>query len=80
MKRSIKGTRWLLVKSAENLDRAKNEQERLAEALRLNEPLALAYYLKEDLREVWEQEDEEAAQAHLMDLFDLGPPVMKQMM
>jgi len=67
MKQSIKGTRWLLVKNPENLDTVKNEHQRLAEALKLNEPLALAYYLKEDLREVWEQEDEEAAQAHLMD-------------
>ncbi len=67
MKKSIKGTRWLLVKNPENLDSTRNEHQRLAEILKLNEPLALAYYLKEDLREVWEQVDEEAAQAHLMD-------------
>ena len=67
MKKSIKGTRWLLVKNPENLDPTRNERQRLAEILKLNEPLALAYYLKEDLREVWEQVDEEAAQAHLMD-------------
>jgi len=67
MKKAIKGTRWLLVKNPENLDPTRNEQQRLAEILKLNEPLALAYYLKEDLREVWEQVDEEAAQAHLMD-------------
>jgi transposase len=67
MKKAIKGTRWLLVKNPENLDPTRNEQERLAEILKLNEPLALAYYLKEDLREVWEQEDEEAAEKHLMD-------------
>jgi transposase len=67
MKSSLKGTRWLLLKNPENLDATKNEHQRLAEALKLNEPLALAYYLKEDLREVWEQEDEEAAQAHLLD-------------
>ena len=46
MKKSIKGTRWLLVKNPENLDPARNEQQRLAEILKLNEPLALAYYLK----------------------------------
>ena len=67
MKKSIKGTRWLLVKNPENLDPARNEHQRLAEILKLNEPLALAYYLKEDLREVWEQVDEEAAESHLMD-------------
>jgi transposase len=35
--------------------------------LRLNEPLATAYYLKEELHEVWEQDDEESAQALLLD-------------
>ena len=67
MKKSIQGTRWLLVKNPENLDETKNEHQRLAEILKLNEPLALAYYMKEDLRELWEQEDEEAAKWHLMD-------------
>lgn len=67
MKQAIKGTRWLLVKNPENLDESRNEQQRLAEILKLNESLALAYYLKEDLREVWEQEDEVAAERHLMD-------------
>ena len=33
----------------------------------MNEPLATAYYLKEELNEVWEQDDEESAQALLMD-------------
>jgi transposase len=51
----LKGTRWLLLKGAENLDPAKDEKRRLQEALKLNEPLAVAYYLKEDLRRFWEQ-------------------------
>jgi transposase len=67
LKKAIKGTRWLLVKNPENLDPKRNEHERLREALRLNEPLALAYYMKEDLREVWELEDQEKAEQHLMD-------------
>ncbi len=33
----------------------KRENERLAEALKLNEPLSCAYYLKEDLRQIWQQ-------------------------
>src|SRR5271166_3195200 len=41
----LKGTRWLLLKNPENLDEDRNERQRLEEALRLNEPLALAYYL-----------------------------------
>lgn len=66
-KEVLKGTRWLLLKRPENLDSRRNERARLEEALRLNQPLATAYYLKEDLAEVWEQEDREAAQAFLLD-------------
>jgi transposase len=51
----LKGTRWLLLKNAENLDEEKDEKSRLKEALKLNESLAVAYYLKEDLRRFWEQ-------------------------
>jgi len=54
-KKVLKGTRWLLLKNPENLSEDGEEQKRLQEALRLNEPLAIAYYLKEDLRQVWEQ-------------------------
>lgn len=39
----LKGTRWLLLKNPENLDDSKNERERLAEALELNESLFTAY-------------------------------------
>ena len=57
----LKGVRWLLLKRPENLDPSRKEPKRLQEALRLNEPLATAYYLKEELNEIWEQEDEQAA-------------------
>ena len=66
-KQMLKGVRWLLLKRPENLDPARREPQRLQEALRLNEPLATAYYLKEELNEIWEQEDQETAQALLMD-------------
>jgi transposase len=66
-KQVLKGVRWLLVKRPENLDAQRGERERLEEALRLNEPLATAYYLKEELREFWEQDDEEEATAFLLD-------------
>jgi transposase len=58
----LKGTRWLLLKNPENLDAEKKEKERLAEALKLNEPLACAYYLKEDLRQIWLQPNKETAE------------------
>jgi transposase len=51
----LKGTLWLLLKNPENLDDERNEGERLADALALNTPLTLAYYMKEDLRQVWGQ-------------------------
>jgi transposase len=54
-KRVLKGTRWLLLKAAENLDEKKDEKTKLEEALSLNKALAVAYYLKEDLRQFWEQ-------------------------
>lgn len=49
----LKGTRWLLLKDPENLDPERDEPRRLEEALRLNAPLAVAYYLKEDPRRIW---------------------------
>ena len=33
----------------------------------LNEPLAIAYHLKDELNEIWEQDDQETATALLMD-------------
>jgi transposase len=63
----LKGTRWLLLKNPENLDPERNERERLEEALRLNAPLATAYYLKEDLRQIWLQANKRAARRVLRD-------------
>lgn len=66
-KNVLKGVRWLLLKRPENLDSSRREPQRLKEALRLNEPLATAYHLKDELNEIWEQEDQETAAALLMD-------------
>ena len=66
-KKALKNTRWLLVKNPENLDSTKDEPQRLQEALRLNQPLATAYYLKEDLRQFWEQADKATASRFLTD-------------
>jgi transposase len=54
-KKVLKGARWLLLKAAENLDEERDEKAKLREALALNQSLAVAYYLKEDLRQFWEQ-------------------------
>jgi len=66
-KHVIKGTRWLLLKNPENLDETRSEHERLQEALALNQPLATAYYLKEDLRQLWSYPNKRAAKAFLKD-------------
>lgn len=54
-KEVLKGTRWLLLKNSENLEETRDEGKRLKEALALNQPLATAYYMKEDLRQIWKQ-------------------------
>jgi transposase len=66
----LKGTRWLLLKNPENLDQTRDEQQRLAAALELNQPLALAYYMKEDLRQIWQQPDKATAARVLQDWID----------
>lgn len=67
MKAVLKGIRWLLLKNPENLREGKNEHERLGDALKLNAPLAIAYYMKEDIRQLWCQRDKQTAGAFLDD-------------
>jgi transposase len=64
-KKVLKGTRWLLLKNPENLNADKNEHQRLQQALKLNQPLATAYYLKEELRQLWNQINKKKATAVL---------------
>jgi len=66
-KKVLKGTRWLLLKNPENLSSSKGERARLNDALQLNQPLSCAYYLKEDLRQVWFQPTKEKARLVLVD-------------
>jgi transposase len=68
LKLKIKGTRFLLMRNQENL---KAEQiPKLDQALRLNEPLLLGWYLKEELRELWNQTSRKQMQAFLIDWCD----------
>jgi len=60
-KEVLKGTRWLLLKSPKKLNTHNEECEKLKNALKLNEPLAIAYYLKDDLGQIWKQNDKEEA-------------------
>ena len=71
-KQVLKGTRWLLLMGEDTLDspqrlvRGKpgqpSDREKLEAALKLNEPLATAYYLKEKLRLFWDQPGRKAAE------------------
>lgn len=61
----LKGTRWLLLKNQDNLSEEKDEPKRLQQALEINQPLAAAYYLKEELKQLWLQPTVEAAKQFL---------------
>ncbi len=63
----LKGTRWLLLKNPENLTDERDERKRLEKALALNKPLATVYYMKEDLRQIWDQSDIASAEVFLDD-------------
>jgi transposase len=62
----LKGTRWLLLKNPENIDRSRDEGKRLQEALALNAPLAKAYYMKDELRQLWAMPDKAHAERFLL--------------
>lgn len=57
----VKGTRWLLLRNGRDIFDEKFKT-RLDNALKMNEPLMTAYYLKEDLHEIWNQLDKEHAE------------------
>jgi len=65
LKLRIKGTRFLLLRNPENLQ--EDQIPKLDQALKLNEPLLLAWYLKEELRELWNQRSPQKMAAFLKD-------------
>jgi len=65
LKLRIKGTRFLLLRNPENLQ--EEQIPKLDRALRLNEPLLLGWYLKEELRELWNQPSRQKMAAFLKD-------------
>ena len=71
-KEVLKGIRWLLLKNPENLDPKKRERERLDEALKLNETLFVAYYMKDQLRLLWSQPDKRTARQFLIGWIQLA--------
>ena len=67
-KKIIKGTRWLLLKKRVKI--SESGQKRLQEALAVNQPLAQAYYLKEELDLLWQETDLKEAESFLNDWCD----------
>jgi len=65
LKLQIKGTRFLLLRRPEHLTDQQIPQ--LDEALRLNEPLLVAWYLKEERYELWRQASREKMRTFLED-------------
>lgn len=60
---TLKGDRFLLLKNYDNLD--VNGMERLNTLLAVNEPLFVAYTMKEQLRTFWEQKDRKSGEEFL---------------
>lgn len=62
----LKGTRYLLLSNGEDIFDSQHKT-RLNNALAMNEPLSKAYYLKEQLREIWTQVSKEQGESVLDD-------------
>lgn len=62
----LKGTRYLLLSNGEDIF-DKEYKTRLDNALEMNKPLSQAYYLKEQLREIWTQINKEEAEKVMLD-------------
>ena len=62
----LKGTRYLLLRNGADIYDEKYKT-RLDNALEMNKPLSQAYYLKEQLHEIWKQVDKESAQKVMQD-------------
>ena len=62
----LKGTRYLLLGNGKDIF-DKEYKTRLDNALAMNKPLSQAYYLKEQLREIWTQVNKNEAESVLLD-------------
>ena len=67
----IRSSKWVVLKNKENLSNEVKKQgvppevEQLQLALKVNQPLAAAYYLKEELKEIWRQKTKHKAALEL---------------
>jgi len=69
---ALKGVRWILLKRPDNLNPDFSEPQRLAKALASNADLAAAYFLKEELSEIWEQDEYDEAEGLLKEWIEFA--------
>mgnify|MGYP001643779988 CR=1 FL=1 len=62
----MKGTRYLLLRNGADIF-DKEYRTTLDNALDMNKPLSQAYYLKEQLREIWTQPNKQVAEKVMLD-------------
>ena len=62
----LKGTRYLLLRNGTDIF-DEQYRTRLDNALDMNKPISQAYYLKEQLREIWMQPNKQAAEKVMLD-------------
>lgn len=67
-----KGTRWLLSKNPENLYEEKDERQRLDKVLEINKPLSIAYYMKEDMQQIWNQSNKAEAKKKIISWIEMA--------
>lgn len=72
MKALIKGTKYILLANEENIREDERGARKLDRALALNTPLTQAYYLKEDLRQIYKQENRDDAKTKLDEWIEMA--------
>ena len=65
-RRALKGTRYYLLRNGTDIS-DEQYRTRLDNALDMNKPLSEAYYLKEQLREIWMQPNKQEAEKVMLD-------------
>ena len=63
----LKGTRYLLLRNGADIF-DKEFKTRLDNALDMNKPISQAYYLKEQLREIWMLPNKQATEKIMVDM------------
>ena len=76
--KTIKGSRYLLLANYADLD--DKGKHRIKELIRINEPLNIAYTMKEQLLNLWEMRDKDSAERFLkawcLDARKSGIPIL----